>query len=1145
MIPATNSKLLVAEDWTKIYQTFANADFTSYDFETIRRTMINYLNQKYPEDFNDYIDSSEYIALIELVAFVAQNLSFRIDLNARENFLETAQKQDSVIQLAQLINYSATRNTPATGLIKITGVKTTDNVVDASGINLANQQVNWNDPTNSNWYQQFVSILNSAMPGHYAFGTPNDRSTINGVPTEQYSVNSSNLDVPVYSFTRAINGNSMAFEIVPSTFSGQSYVYESTPLPGSNFTYIYQNDGQGAGSNNSGFFVTFKQGALSVSSFSVTNPVTNEIVGVDAPDINDSDVWLWQLDANNRYANLWTKVDSVTGNNVIYNSISNKQRNIYSVTSRVNDQIDLNFADGAFGNLPQGNFNLFYRQSNGLTYSITPDQMRGLLVQIPYYNKNGQSQTLSITLSLQYTVTNSSGAETISDIKTKAPQVYYTQNRMITGEDYNIAPLNAGTDILKVKSINRVSSGISKFYDLADVSGKYSSTNIFASDGALYKEYSQQNFQFSFTGNNDIYSVVTNRVTPIIDSNEVTAFYYDNWPRPDLSDPGVVWIQVTAGSGQSTGYFVNKTLYQNRPSQSVPQEVGYFSSNNLQYAYTGALVKVLPGTDPATGAQRYFLPNGNFTTTQDDTTVDYRWIQITNVIGDGANAGQGALSNGTGPIIVTGNVPTGCLFTQVIPQFESILPTSVQTEIVNLCSAYRNFGLSFSATSRSWYIITDTNLDLISDFSLLFQQDATNTNKDASWIVSFQWTGVEYKVFYRSTKYLFESLAETSFFFDPTNVNFDYTTNTIVKDSVTVLGINNIPNSSYPLGQDFDWQIDNTVVESDGYIEPKKVQVSFFSDLLTGQIHDPDAFTIIANPTYTSPQTGYLSNFVYFQTSSDGSTYSIVDTSTTPITAYPNETFITTPNTATLYYFYDTDANVVTQYNPVTATYDIQPSYFAQPGRTGLKFQYQHNSGDDRRLDPSKMNIMEVYILNASYDTAYRSWLSNGATSAEPMPPTSSDLENNYAAVLEPIKAISDEIIYQPVTYIPLFGSAATPNLQATFKAVINPAVSISENEIKNSIMSAINDFFALENWDFGQSFYFSELSTYVMNLLTPNITNFVIVPTANVSFGSLYEIACQSDQIFINAATVDNIQIVNSITSTVLNTTSTLVTSA
>ena len=86
-IPSTNTKLLVTEDWTKIYQSFRNADFQSYDFETIRRILIAYLQENYPEDFNDFIDSSEYIALVDLIAFLGQNLSFRIDLNARENFL--------------------------------------------------------------------------------------------------------------------------------------------------------------------------------------------------------------------------------------------------------------------------------------------------------------------------------------------------------------------------------------------------------------------------------------------------------------------------------------------------------------------------------------------------------------------------------------------------------------------------------------------------------------------------------------------------------------------------------------------------------------------------------------------------------------------------------------------------------------------------------------------------------------------------------------------------------------------------------------------------------------------------------------------------------------------------------------------------
>ena len=63
------NSLLVNQDWTKVYQTFKKADFTSYDFDTIRRTMIAYLKENYPETFNDYIESSEYIALIDLIAY--------------------------------------------------------------------------------------------------------------------------------------------------------------------------------------------------------------------------------------------------------------------------------------------------------------------------------------------------------------------------------------------------------------------------------------------------------------------------------------------------------------------------------------------------------------------------------------------------------------------------------------------------------------------------------------------------------------------------------------------------------------------------------------------------------------------------------------------------------------------------------------------------------------------------------------------------------------------------------------------------------------------------------------------------------------------------------------------------------------------
>ena len=107
----------------------------------------------------------------------------------------------------------------------------------------------------------------------------------------------------------------------------------------------------------------------------------------------------------------------------------------------------------------------------------------------------------------------------------------------------------------------------------------------------------------------------------------------------------------------------------------------------------------------------------------------------------------------------------------------------------------------------------------------------------------------------------------------------------------------------------------------------------------------------------------------------------------------------------------------------------------------------------------------------------------------------------------------------------------------AKFKAVKSSSSTLSNNEIISRILEGINRFFSLENWDFGQSFHFSELSTYIMNLMTPDITNFVIVPTIN-NFGSLYEVACQSNEIFISGAVASDIEVIDAITATQLNTT-------
>jgi hypothetical protein len=129
------------------------------------------------------------------------------------------------------------------------------------------------------------------------------------------------------------------------------------------------------------------------------------------------------------------------------------------------------------------------------------------------------------------------------------------------------------------------------------------------------------------------------------------------------------------------------------------------------------------------------------------------------------------------------------------------------------------------------------------------------------------------------------------------------------------------------------------------------------------------------------------------------------------------------------------------------------------------------------------------------------------------------------------LKSLSDQIIYHPVKYKILFGSNAEEQLQATFKVVKNPKTNVSDAVIKTRVIAAINEFFALDNWDFGDAFYFTELAAYIHNQLAPDLLTAVIVPNqAGQTFGSLFQINSAADEIFISGATVDDVSIITAL---------------
>jgi hypothetical protein len=244
-----------------------------------------------------------------------------------------------------------------------------------------------------------------------------------------------------------------------------------------------------------------------------------------------------------------------------------------------------------------------------------------------------------------------------------------------------------------------------------------------------------------------------------------------------------------------------------------------------------------------------------------------------------------------------------------------------------------------------------------------------------------------------------------------------------------------------------------------------------------------------------------------------------------------------------LFYFYDSAEDVIKKYSSTTNSLTTTTDYLVRRGRASISFQYKHHAGQETRIDPSVSNIVDVYLLERTYDNLFRIWLQEGGS--KPSTSTSDQLRINYSGILNPLKSLSDQIIYHPVKYKILFGNNADEELQATFKVVKNTKTNVSDAVIKTRVVAAMNEFFALDNWDFGDTFYFTELAAYIHNQLAPDLLTAVIVPNqSGQSFGSLFQIDSAADEIFISGATVDDVTIISALGANQLAASGTVVTS-
>ena len=488
-----------------------------------------------------------------------------------------------------------------------------------------------------------------------------------------------------------------------------------------------------------------------------------------------------------------------------------------------------------------------------------------------------------------------------------------------------MSPLGVSQEIIKVKSINRTSSGISRYFDLIDATGKYSKTSLYGTDGILYKENLEPKTTFSFVTKTDIEGAIVNTINPILNNKKLRNYYYNNFPKISTIDLGITWTQSTKATNLSTGYFKN--------SADITSQLGTFTSSILSLVTVGTLIKFLPPTGSHFN-KRLEVVTGASSKYGD---LDYKWVKVISVNGTGIEARDDT----TGAVYLNDEIPTGSILAEIRLGISLTLINDVKVQLIDQVFAYKTFGLRYSTDTKSWRIITENNLNTAAAFSTGKTGDISNQQLDASWLLLFETNGETYTVKNRAMRYIFESDQEIRFYFDSTDKIYNNLTGKIVKDKISILNINTQPDSASPFTVNYDWELTEEYRDGEGYVDSKKIEVSFFDTDDDGVVDDPDIFDTVVDEL-TNPLTKYI--FQKKVTTTDGvEDFNFVSTTTLGILVLGSATSLAPLSTYTngqLFYFTSTD--VFKTYDSTSGYLTQTTDYRARVGRDQITFHYIH-----------------------------------------------------------------------------------------------------------------------------------------------------------------------------------------------------------
>ncbi len=109
--------------------------YTNQDFWSMKSRLVNFIFEKFPNDFNDFVESSLALMIIENFAFVGDLISFKLDQYINELFIDTVTEIENAFRLSRLIGFQPTPPIAATAMFSATLNNTlTADVVIPAGV---------------------------------------------------------------------------------------------------------------------------------------------------------------------------------------------------------------------------------------------------------------------------------------------------------------------------------------------------------------------------------------------------------------------------------------------------------------------------------------------------------------------------------------------------------------------------------------------------------------------------------------------------------------------------------------------------------------------------------------------------------------------------------------------------------------------------------------------------------------------------------------------------------------------------------------------------------------------------------------------------------------------------------------------------